>query len=115
RDGAPDYTFVEREERGTGAAVEGQVRRLGTLMEQFGHPTIHLLKLDIEGAEYPVLADLVRSKLDVRQIVVEFHHRWPEFGETKTREAVNLLHTAGFRIFALVKNRDYSLIRTDRP
>lgn len=111
REGAPDFTVIEREERGVGPAVEAQVRRLGTLMQELGHSRLDLLKLDIEGAEYPVIADLVNAGLPVSQILIEFHHRWPEFGEAKTREAVDLLRSAGFRIFSISKNRDYSLIR----
>ena len=41
--------------------VELPVRRLTTVMEQLGHERIDLLKVDIEGAEYEVIDDLVAA------------------------------------------------------
>jgi hypothetical protein len=35
----------------------------------------------------------------VDQLLVEFHHRWPEIGLLKTRNTVDQLNSAGFRIF----------------
>jgi hypothetical protein len=51
------------------------------------------------GAEYGVIADLIASRVDVRQLLVEFHHRWPEVGVKKTQDAIRDLNEAGFRIF----------------
>jgi FkbM family methyltransferase len=47
---------------------------LETLMKQNGHNHVDLLKLDIEGAEYDVLDDLLKKKIPIRQVLVEFHH-----------------------------------------
>ena len=47
---------------------------LDALMKQNGHDHIDLLKLDIEGCEYDVIADVLRRRLVVRQLCVEFHH-----------------------------------------
>src|SRR6266545_3033028 len=64
---------------GRGAATVA-TRRLGSLMAELGHDRIDLLKMDIEGSEYPVIDDMLRSGLDVRQLLVEFHHRLRALG-----------------------------------
>jgi FkbM family methyltransferase len=80
-------------------AIEVPVCRLSTIMRDLGHASIDLLKMDIEGAEYEVIADLVDSGIDVRQLLVEFHHRWPEVGIAKTKSVIQSLNAAGYQIF----------------
>jgi len=46
---------------------------LVTLMEKNGHRHVDLLKIDVEGAEYGIIDQIVRQNIPVRQIVVEFH------------------------------------------
>jgi FkbM family methyltransferase len=82
-------------------AIELPVQRLTTIMARLGHERIDLLKMDIEGSEYTVLADLLASGVRVDQLLVEFHHRWPEVGAKKTKEAIRELNNAGYRIFSI--------------
>ncbi|MEH1849655.1 MAG: FkbM family methyltransferase [Nostoc sp.] len=44
------------------------------LFEEIGNETVDLLKIDIEGGEYPIFADQRFEKLDVRMIVMEWHN-----------------------------------------
>jgi FkbM family methyltransferase len=81
------------------ALAEGRVYRLGTIMQMLGHTKIDLLKMDIEGAEYDVLRDLVSGSICVDQILVEFHHRWPDLGVQKTKDAVRDLNRMGYKTF----------------
>lgn len=112
---AASYTLVERPDvaaKAPEAPIEAPVYRLSTLMERLGHDHIDILKMDIEGAEYGVIADLLKSRLDVRQVCVEFHHFFREIGPAKTREAVKLLNDAGYRIFHISeKGREYSFLK----
>jgi FkbM family methyltransferase len=99
RDGDVSHTVVPR-----GASAKAlllPVRRLETIMRELGHNHIDLLKMDIEGAEYEVIADLLGAGLDVRQLLVEFHHRWPEIGVSMTKRALQELHGAGYRLFSV--------------
>jgi FkbM family methyltransferase len=82
-------------------AIQAPVFRLSTIMKMLGHSEIDLLKMDIEGAEYSVLADLLASDIRPHQILVEFHHRWREVGSEKTRSTIRGLNQAGYRIFSI--------------
>jgi FkbM family methyltransferase len=59
---------------GGGNTIEVPCEDLVTLMQKNGHSQIDLLKIDIEGAEYEVLYDLLKRRLPVKQVLVEFHH-----------------------------------------
>jgi FkbM family methyltransferase len=94
----PSFGF-EGPSRGRGGTVTCEVRRLSTLMAMLGHREIGLLKLDVEGAEYEVIADLLSQRVPVNQLLVEFHHRKPGIGPKKTHEAVRSLRAHGFELF----------------
>ena len=81
------FSLVRRE--GVGPAVEAPVHRLTTLVEMLHLPPPDLVKMDIEGAEYAVLPDLLERGPGPAQILVEFHHRWREVGARRTREALS--------------------------
>lgn len=72
--------------------------RLRTAMQRLGHDRIDVLKMDIEGAEYGVLGDLVEQKIPVSQILVEFHHRVSSIGTGVTRRTLALLESYGMKI-----------------
>jgi FkbM family methyltransferase len=93
-------------------AVEAPVRRITTIMKMLGHERIALLKMDIEGAEYSVIQDLLTCGVPMEQLLVEFHHHWPEIGPEKTKEAVRDLNRAGFQIFDVSPTgEEYSFLR----
>jgi FkbM family methyltransferase len=96
------YSLARRE--GVGPAVEAPVHRLTTLMDMLQLPAPDVIKMDIEGAEYAVLADLLGSGLRPAQILVEFHHRWREVGARRTRQALQLLARNGYRIADVSEN-----------
>ncbi len=97
-------------------AVAAPVYRLGTIARRLGHDRIDLLKMDIEGAEYAVIADLAEAGVRVHQLLVEFHHRMQGIGVRRTREALARLDGLGYRIFSVAPGgREYSFLRTDAP
>jgi len=85
--------------RSSGYASEQQLRRLTTLMDQFGHGHIDLLKMDIEGAEYAVIDALSASGVRPTQILVEFHHHLRHLSLSHTERALTQLNRLGYRIF----------------
>lgn len=80
--------------------IKAKVMRLRTLLDKFDIATPDILKMDIEGFEYDVIADILKGDIRPKQLLVEFHHNiYPEFGKSHTREAVNILRKAGYKIF----------------
>lgn len=91
------------------------VKRLITAMKQYGHNKIDLLKMDIEGAEYEVIKDILESRIWVEQLLVEFHHRFDRSAILKTREAINELRKAGYAIFYISPTgEEYSFIKREK-
>lgn len=81
------------------ATIEVPCVDLATLMQRNGHDHIDLLKIDIEGAEYGVLDDLLRRKLRVGQVLVEFHHlNLPGIRRSQTIRAIVKMSMASYRL-----------------
>jgi FkbM family methyltransferase len=91
------HTLLPRETHAS--AIHVPVYRVATITKMLGHAEIDLLKMDIEGAEYGVITDLIVCGVRPKQMLVEFHHRWPDVGLEKTRNAIRELNGAGYRIF----------------
>lgn len=91
--------------------VEVPAQRLQTIMKDSGHTYIDILKMDIEGAEYPVLRDILNSNIKVNQILVEFHHFFSAFSKTDTESTIALMNRHGYKIFSISPNGyEYSFI-----
>ncbi len=92
--------------------TEAPVYRLATIMKKLGHKRIDILKMDIEGAEYAVLKDIADAKLDIGQILVEFHHRMPRRTQEDTKSAIRALRASGYRLFDISpRAQEYAFIR----
>jgi FkbM family methyltransferase len=70
------------------------------IVEFFHHKIIDIVKLDIEGAEYEVIPDILNSGVEIKQFVIEFHHRMLAHGAKLTRNTLTLLKENGFELFA---------------
>jgi FkbM family methyltransferase len=104
------YTILDRPETSDSSIVV-PVKRLSTIAKELEHDRIDVLKLDIEGAEYDVISDMVNSSQRPRQLLIEFHHRFPNVGIVKTKTALAQLYGAGYALFAVSStNEEYSLI-----
>lgn len=90
------------------------VHRLSTIVQKLGHQKIDILKMDIEGAEYEVIDDIIALPLPVSQVLIEFHHRFAHIGLKRTREAISKLNGAGYKIFNVsASGEEFSFIKTD--
>ncbi len=76
--------------------IEFPCRSVVSLMKENGHTRIDILKLDIEGAEYEVLEDIIKNNIEVDQICVEFHHFFDDIPRKTTRKAMKMLRDAGY-------------------
>lgn len=96
----------------SGSGVDVPVRRLPTLMHMLGHTRIDILKMDVEGAEYSVLRDLLTTDIRPTQLLVEFHHRFPELSPHDTKNTVTVLEQAGYLIFDISESgEEYSFLQ----
>lgn len=109
------HSLLESPGSDSAARVEFQVRRLATLMAELGHASLDVLKMDVEGAEYSVLDDLLRGSVRPRQILLEFHHGMHGIPVSRTERALAALQSAGYRIFdAQPSGREFSLLLSER-
>ena len=75
-----------------------------SLMEREGDTKVDLLKMDIEGGEYAVLDDLVRTKLLPKLLLIEFdeaHSPLDDHATERIAERVHALERAGLRCIAV--------------
>jgi hypothetical protein len=56
---------------------------------------------DAEGAEYLILDGLREGDSLPKQLLVEYHHRFPGIGKQRTAESISKLRQLGYRIFAI--------------
>jgi FkbM family methyltransferase len=83
----------------TSTFFEAECRSLASLMREFGHSQLDLLKLDIEGAEYEVLRNIiVEEKIPITVIAVEFHEPSPL---RRVLAAVRELGRAGYELVSV--------------
>ena len=96
-----------------GQAIQVQLLRLKTIADMLDHDEITILKMDIEGAEYEVIDDLIKtSEIRVQQVLVEFHHFLPNVAPEDTQAAIHKLVAAGYEVFNISKRGfEYSLVR----
>lgn len=92
-------------------AVTVNVNKLGTIVKRLGHHYIDILKMDIEGAEYNVIKDMLQTKIFPKQILVEFHHFFRSMSILQTIRTTILLWLKGYKIFSVSENgNEYSFI-----
>jgi FkbM family methyltransferase len=74
--------------------------RVSTLLGQFAYSRVDVFKMDIEGAEYGVIRDMITSGACdlVEQLLVEFHHHFSGFSVRDTKEAIAGLAQTGLQI-----------------
>lgn len=96
----------------SGSQTTIPVKCLTTIVNELGHDQIEILKMDIEGAEYDVIKSLRECPVLPRQLLVEFHHRFPEIGPQKTRQAIQTLKELEYRIFHISDSeQEFAFIR----
>ena len=95
----------------TEAYFDAPCKKIRTLMEENGHAALDLLKLDIEGAEYEVVDSILRDRIPVRVLCVEFDelrnplegHYYGDYLE-RIRSVAKRLADKGFRLIKADKS-----------
>jgi FkbM family methyltransferase len=96
--------------------IEAPVDRLSSFMKQFNHQAVDLVKLEIEGAEYAVIDSIVKDKLDIKMIMVEFDEFFHTSGLgflLRIKKACDQLKKAGFVLVHSTDKFKRTFIRKD--
>jgi FkbM family methyltransferase len=70
-------SYSIRNLQGSEDYFEAQCKSLATIMGELGHEKIDLLKMDIEGAEYEVLENILETRIEIDWLCVEFDQPVP--------------------------------------
>jgi FkbM family methyltransferase len=81
--------------------VEVEMKSFNELLKIHAHKKIDVLKMDIEGSEYDVIENILKSEIQINQLAIELHERFFDNGKEKTIELVNNLNSHGYEIFAM--------------
>ncbi len=83
-------------------------------MQKLGHTTIDILKMDIEGGEFDVVAGMLDEGLPANQLLIEFHHNYSTIPLSRTVDTVKRLAKAGFECFNISpRTYEMSFVRTN--
>lgn len=92
--------------QGTGTYFEAPCLTCARLMQDLGHTELTLLKMDIEGAEYDVIRNIIADELVIEIICVEYHDG-PD--SKQTRQSVASLVRYGYSLVS-VDGNNYTLV-----
>ncbi|MET8327964.1 FkbM family methyltransferase [Streptomyces sp. NPDC005181] len=90
---------------GQGPGFDAPCFRLASFMNRLGHQRVDVLKMDIEGAEGPVLDDICAGTLRPRVLCVEFDAPQSPFA---LRRRLRRLENIGYRV-RRTEGRNYTL------
>ncbi len=98
-------TILAERARQDGMTAEGRVptRRLADILDEAERARVRLVKIDIEGAEYPVLRDIFSHR-----------HEWPGTMEIVVEISADALASHGLRpsdLFARIRRAGYRIMR----
>ena len=99
RESSTHFSPIDRYDNKNVETIKAPVKTLRSISQDLGHKTIDLLKMDIEGAEYEVIDTLEKQGIEIRQILVEFHHMYKGISIKDTENAITKLQQLGFELF----------------
>lgn len=86
-------------------------RCISSIMKEFDHKRIDLLKMDIEGSEFDVLEDALNSDIQIGEMCIEFHDNMMKDGYKKLKKVLSLLYKKYDIFYARKKFHTISCIR----
>ena len=94
-------SFVNQININPDSKIQVQMKSFYDLTIELGHEYINIVKMDIEGAEYMVLENLLKSGIRIDQILIEFHDRFFPNGKQMTINSIKLLEDHGYVLFGI--------------
>lgn len=93
------YSLLKGEMHTGDDRVQLSVKTLPTIISTLSTRYIDVLKMDIEGAEYPLIETLMANSGRIGQLLIEFHHRIGVAPLKETVDCVSRLRSAGYQLF----------------
>jgi hypothetical protein len=91
-------------------SYEAPGRTIASLMQEFGDDHVDFFKLDVEGSEYGLLANVDLRSLGVRVFSVQLHHTGTV---AQARRVVRDLAAQGYRLVAIRPAAKLTFLRAD--
>ncbi|MEN8228004.1 MAG: FkbM family methyltransferase [Bacteroidota bacterium] len=85
----------------TDSYFEAEVVKVSTLMKRLGHTHIDYLKIDIEGAEYEVISSVIKDRLDIGVLGIEFdevHHPLDRKSIERIEQTIKKIKDVGYLV-----------------
>jgi len=82
------------------------MKSISSILKELNHSKIDVLKMDIEGSEYDVLEDILTVDIKINQLLIEFHDRFFEHGQEKSKAIIKKLAKKGFLIFGVSASKE---------
>ncbi|MBB4806186.1 FkbM family methyltransferase [Chryseobacterium defluvii] len=81
--------------------VKVPMKCLSDIVQDLGHTSVDLLKMDIEGSEYKIIENILNTPVEIKQLLIEIHERFFEDGKDRTRKLLSLLEEHGYKLFGV--------------
>lgn len=96
----------------TASSIKAKVMRLASIVSLLDSIEPNILKMDIEGFEYDVIADMLAGTIRPQQLLVEFHHDMYGIPAARTTEVVYRLRQSGYKLYYVSSiGREYGFAR----
>jgi hypothetical protein len=98
----------------TARYFEAECKTIKTLMEEYGHKRLDLLKIDVEGAEHEIIKSVIEDDIPMRIFCIEFDEIY--FDDFKSfldiRKSIKKLLKNGFSLIN-VDGPNYTFLKND--
>jgi 3-dehydroquinate dehydratase len=74
------------------------MKTFGKIVCLLGHKKIDVIKMDIEGSEIDVLDFILDSKVEVKQLLIAFHHRFSKKNLSESKKIIKKIKSKGYKI-----------------
>jgi FkbM family methyltransferase len=98
------HSIVDLQKTGARGGFAAPVQRLRTFLAEQALGRVDLLKIDIEGAEYAVIADMLASGIRPGLVLIEFdegNHPPGSGGHGRIRDCLQSLRAHGYRLVGI--------------
>lgn len=79
-------------------SIDVELKTLKNIMKYLGHEQIDLLKMDIEGAEFAVIDEILSSGVVFKELCLEIHNRFFANGNVLLKRMIKKLNGSGYYI-----------------